>query len=211
MSEHLSGLAGALALLALLALPSVAAADDPPPPAATAADDPPAPPAARPPARPAPVITEHHGGTFEMGLGLGLTRVSIDSGESKTFNGLSGLNLGFGGWVGPSTALTLRITEMSFIESVGGVDVRFIAGFIGLSVQHMAGQVWAGGGLGLGILTTDQDDIEPEIGYSLDLRGGVNLYQSAQSALSLSLELHPGWYDGLQVTGIGIQLGWQRL
>jgi hypothetical protein len=35
-----------------------------------------------------------------MSLGIGATQVSLDSGLSESFGGLSGLNLGLGGWIG---------------------------------------------------------------------------------------------------------------
>jgi len=131
---------------------------------------------------------------------------------SESFGGLSGLNLGIGGWVAPRTALTLRLAATSFTEPVGAVDVRFIAGLLGLSLQHMiTNEVWLGGGIGVGVLTTDQDNIESERGLAFDLRAGFNLYQSRQNAFHLAVEVTPGFFDGLDVTGIGIQLGWQSL
>jgi hypothetical protein len=155
---------------------------------------------------------DRSGGTFELSLGAGITHVALDGGPSKSFGGLSGLNVGLGGWVSPRTALTLRVTGTSFVEPIQGVDVRFIAGLVGLSLQYMAtNEVWVGAGIGIGVLTTDQDDIEPETGLGLDLRVGINLYQSAQSAVHLAVEITPGFFDGLDVTGIGFQLGWQSL
>ncbi|HSK02023.1 MAG TPA: hypothetical protein VK932_12315 [Kofleriaceae bacterium] len=184
-------------------------------------------PPARPPLRPVPVmpvgppvppptyappVPDRSGATFEMSLGFGATHVSLDNGLSETFNGISGLNLGLGGWVSPRTALTLRLAGTSFVERVGGFDVRFIAGLFGLSMQHMvSNELWIGIGGGVGVLTTDQDDIEPETGFALDLRAGINLVQSAHHALHLAIEVTPGFYDGLNVTGIGLQLGWQAL
>ncbi|HWU86244.1 MAG TPA: hypothetical protein VN253_03180 [Kofleriaceae bacterium] len=165
-----------------------------------------------PPPEPAPTIPDRSGATFEMSLGFGITHVSLDDGTSKSFHGLSGLNLAVGGWISPRTALTVRLTGTSFGEPVAGVDVRFIAGLLGLSLQHMVSNaLWIGGGVGIGVLTTDQDNITPERGLGLDLRAGINLYQSTQNAIHLAVEITPGFYDGLNVTGIGIQIGWQSL
>jgi hypothetical protein len=192
-----------------------------PPPPAEDLDDPrgtrpaPGPPEGAPSGGPtgpeaAPVGAVRRGGTFEMSLGLGITRVSLDQGPSESFTGLSGLNLGAGGWVSPRTALTFRVAATSFVEQIEGVDIRFIAGFVGLSLQHMAAdQAWVGIGAGLGVLTTDQDDIEPETGFGLDLRAGLNIGQTAGHAVHLAIEVTPGFYDGISVTGIGLQLGWQ--
>jgi hypothetical protein len=159
-----------------------------------------------------PPVPDRSGATFEMSVGFGATHVSVDSGASKTFNGISGLNLGLGGWVSPRTALTLRLAATSFTQDFGIQDVRFIAGMFGLSMQHMvSNELWIGIGGGVGVLTTDQDNVEPETGFALDLRAGVNVYQSAHHALHLALEVMPGFYDGGRVTGIGIQVGWQAL
>jgi hypothetical protein len=145
--------------------------------------------------RPAPVVPERSGATFEMSLGLGNTRVSVNGGGSELFTGISGLNLGVGGWLSPRAALTLRVAGTSFVEQIEGIDVRFIAGWIGMSLQHMAAdQAWLGGGIGLGVLTTDQDNTDSETGLGLDLRAGVNLYQSRQNAIHLAVEVTPGFY-----------------
>lgn len=240
---------------ALLAVPSLAVAQEPPPadppsdppseevdeapeappppaPGATSpsppseeVDEPPAasPPSAprsaplprggeAPPPEPEAPRPNRRGATFEMSLGLGFTHVALDGGPSETFGGLSGLNLGLGGWISPRSALTLRIAGTSFFEDIQGTEVQFIAGLIGLSLQHMvSNQAWIGVGLGIGVLTTDQDNIEPETGLGLDLRAGINLYQSAENAIHLAVEVTPGFFDGVDVTGIGIQLGWQSL
>lgn len=220
----------ALGAAAVLAAPSVAAAQTPPPgppppgpPSGTPAqdlDEPPPPPGAPPraprprggPPEPEQPRPDRSGATFEMSLGFGMTHVSLDSGPSELFGGLSGLNLGLGGWISPRTALTLRIAGTSFSEDVGGTSVRFIAGLFGLSVQHMATDVlWLGLGGGLGVLSTDQGNVKPETGFGLDLRAGVNFHQTSKSAFHLAVEITPGFYDGVNVTGIGVQLGWQSL
>jgi hypothetical protein len=214
-----------LAALALLAVPSLAAAQAPEPDPAPPADDeepparsmpapsmpaPSAPQRFTPPPPPEPpALADRSGATFEMSLGLGFTRVVLGSGESHTFTGLSGLNLGIGGWISPNTAITVRIAGTSFSPD-NNPDIRLIAGLVALSAQYMvADRAWIGAGLGIVVLTSDQDDIEPETGFSLDLRAGVNIFQSRQNAVHLALELTPGFYDGLDVTGIGLQLGWQ--
>jgi hypothetical protein len=139
-----------------------------------------------------------------------MTHVSADGLSSEMFRGLSGLNLGLGGWVTPNTALTLRIAGTSFYAQVVHTEVQFIAGMLGLSMQHMVtDELWIGVGAGIGVLTTDQDGSEPETGFSLDLRAGVNILQSRRNAIHLAVEVTPGFFDGGQVTGIGLQLGWQ--
>lgn len=199
-----------LGALALLAVPSIAAAQGAPPP-------PPPPPGAPPPpgyGYPAATVgPDRSGMTFELSLGLGITSVSPDGGEGgDSYNGLSGLNLGVGGWISPNTALTVRIAGTSFTQNFGGVDVQLIAGLLGITAQqYINDQMWVGGGVGIGILTDDQDNTDPESGLGLDLRAGYNFYQSTKNAFNVALEITPGFFDGGRVTGVGLQVGWQAL
>jgi hypothetical protein len=193
-----------LGALALIAVPSLAAAQGAPPP-------PPPPGGYYAPA--ATAGPDRSGMTFELSIGFGITSVTPDEGSGDSFNGLSGLNLGIGGWISPKTALTVRIAGTSFHQDVGtGTDVQFIAGLLGLSAQQMVTeQAWVGGGLGIGILTDDLDNTDPESGLGLDLRAGYNFYQSRKNAFNAQIEVTPGFFDGGRVTGIGLQLGWQSL
>jgi hypothetical protein len=68
---------------------------------------------------------------------------------------------------------------------------------------------WVSGGIGIGVLTTTEDDAEGETGLGLDFRAGVNLLQSAGHALNLALEVTPGFFEDGSSTGISVQLGWQ--
>jgi hypothetical protein len=192
-----------LGALALIAVPSLAAAQGAPPP--------PPPPGGYAPT--ATVGPDRSGMTFELSVGFGITSVTPDEGSGDSFNGLSGLNLGVGGWISPKTALTVRIAGTSFHENFGGdIDVQFISGLLGLSAQQMiTEQAWVGGGVGIGIFTDDQDNTDAESGLGLDLRAGYNFYQSTKNAFSAQIEITPGFFDGARVTGIGLQLGWQAL
>lgn len=199
-----------LGALALLAVPSIAAAQGAPPPPPPPPGSPPPPPGYGYPA--ATVGPDRSGMTFELSLGLGITQVSPEGGEGDSFNGLSGLNLGVGGWISPKTALTVRIAGTSFTQDFGGVDVQFIAGLLGISAQQMVNEnLWVGGGVGIGILTDDQEGTDAESGLGLDLRAGYNFYQSTKNAFNVAIEITPGFFDGIQVTGIGLQVGWQAL
>ena len=205
----MSGKLIVLGALALLAVPSLAAAQGGPPP-------PPPPPGYGPSPGAAIIGPDRSGMTFELSLGLGITQITADGPEgsaSDSFNGLSGLNIGVGGWISPKTALTVRIAGTSFTQSFDGFgDVQYIAGVLALSGQQMLNEnAWVGLGLGIGILTTDQDNVDPESGLGLDLRGGYNFYQSTKNAFNVAVEITPGFFDGGRVTGIGLQLGWQSL
>lgn len=156
---------------------------------------------------PPPTGPRREGFTSELSLGFGFTSVSTDNG-SDSYGGLSGLNIGLGGWISPRTALTVRIAGNSFER----FDVQFISGLLGISAQHMVSDAaWLGGGLGIGVLTTDQAGDEGEGGLGLDLRAGYNFHQSARNAFSVSVEVIPVFVDDLRVTGVGFQLGWQHL
>jgi hypothetical protein len=199
-----------LGALALLAVPTIASAQGAPPPPPPPPGSPPPPPGYGYPA--ATSGPDRSGMTFELSLGLGITSVAPDNGDGESYNGLSGLNLGVGGWISPNTALTVRIAGTSFHQDFGGVDVQLIAGLLGITAQqYVNDQMWVGGGVGIGILTDDQDETEAESGLGLDLRAGYNFYQSTKNAFNVALEITPGFFDGGRVTGIGLQVGWQAL
>jgi hypothetical protein len=179
-------------ILALLATPTLAIAQ-------------PAPGYAPPPP---PTGPERTGFTAELSLGLGYMSVAPDGYDSVTKSGLSGLNVGLGGWISPKTAVTVRIAGTSFTEN----DVQYIAGLLGITAQQMVTEnAWVGGGLGIGVLTTDQDNSEGERGLGLDLRAGYNFYQSRKNAFNVQVEVTPGFFDDGRVTGLGLQVGWQHL
>ena len=153
--------------------------------------------------------------TFELSLGFGVTQVSPDEGEGDSFNGISGLNLGIGGWISPNTAITVRIAGTAFTQDfseLGGPEIQFIAGLLGVTAQqYINDNAWVGGGVGIGILTDDQDQTDPESGLGLDLRAGYNFYQSRKNAFNVQVEVTPGFFDDGRVTGLGLQVGWQHL
>ena len=164
-------------------------------------------------APPAPTVgPDRSGFTLELNLGFGITRVSPDEGDTRSENGLAGLNLGLGGWVNERTAITARFAGTQFTQSFGSEDVSFIHGFFGPAVQYMVNdQAWVGGGLGWSILTTDQEDADSETALGLDLRAGFNFYQGTKHAFNASAEINPGFHDDGTVTSIGLLVGWQML
>jgi len=189
----------AAATFALVAIPTLAAAQ---------------PSSSQPQPPQAPVMTyaepgpDRSGFTFELDLGLGVTVISPEDREGDSRNGLSGLNLGLGGWITPQTALTVRVTGNSF--DIHGT--QFVAGLLGVVVQQMVSdKAWVGGGVGLAILTDDDELTEPESGIGLDFRAGYNFYQSRRNAFHIALEVTPGFFDGGRITATGLQLGWQSL
>ena len=180
------------ASLALVAVPALAAAQP-------ASSPPTAPPL--PYTVPAVVEPARSGFTLELNLGLGVTMFSPMEGEGESRSGLSGLNLGLGGWLSPQTALTVRVTGNSFDEQ----GTQIVAGMLGVVLQHMVNDaVWVGGGVGIAVLTDDNEATEPESGLGLDFRAGYNFYQSRGHAFHLALEVQPGFFDGGRVTAAGL-------
>jgi len=146
------------------------------------------------------------GSTYELGLGLGVTSVWMDS-RAEVVSGRL-FNVGIGGWISPRTALTLRIAGTSFSARGDEADVQIVSGLIGPSAQHIiTDDVWIGFGAGLGVAASDGYGVP---GFGLDLRAGYNFYHSSDGAFSLSLEVSPGFFGEGTITGFGLQIGWQH-
>jgi hypothetical protein len=154
------------------------------------------------------------GFTIEGSLGFGLTRIDGDD-ESDTWAGLSGLNIGIGGYIDPRTALTLRIAGTSFEADFFGTDIGFVAVFFGPSVQRWVNDrtfVAAGAGLGIFGLAPGEDigeGDESETGLGLDLRVGYDIVSSSGGAVHVALEVTPSFIEDAVVTGVGFQIGAQ--
>jgi len=177
----------------LLLLAGVAAAQGAPPPGGYYA-------------QPGPIRSGFTGG---LDLGLGLTHISPDNLDSETETGLSGLNFQLGGFVNPQLAINVRVSGTSFTPE--GSDTTLISGLLGVNAQYwVAPKVFVGGGAGIGVLTTDQEDVEPESGLALNGRAGFEILQWTESALHIAFEVSPGFYDRGNVTSIGLQVGWQH-
>jgi hypothetical protein len=137
-----------------------------------------------------------------------MTHISADGGGSETETGLSGLNFQLGAYVNPDLAVSLRVSGTTFSTEFS--DTTLISGFLGVNAQYfVAPKIFVGGGAGIGILTTDQEDTDSETGLALNGRAGYEILQFSGSALLLALEITPGFYDGGRVTSIGFQIGWQ--
>ena len=185
----------------LFVLTGVAAAQGAPPP--------PPPPGSGGYYAPATVGPQRGGFTGGLDIGLGFTHISVDNVGSETETGLSGLNFQLGGFVNPTLAINVRISGTSFTPE--GSDATLISGLLGVNAQYwVAPKVFVGGGAGIGILTSDQENVDPESGLALNARAGFEVLQWTASALNIALEISPGFYDGGRVTSIGLQVGWQH-
>ncbi|CAN5838049.1 hypothetical protein BH11MYX3_BH11MYX3_47300 [soil metagenome] len=155
--------------------------------------------------------------TFEAGLGLGWIHVAAD-GISETGDlGLSGPNLGIGGWVSGKLAITGRIAGVSHSHR----GIRVTNTVIGAAAQYwIDDRYWLGGGLGLGLLVltgssfdSSQDNVTA--GFGFDLRAGFAFSQTREHVFNLSLEVTPTLLSNggerARYTGIALQFGYQHL
>ena len=152
------------------------------------------------------------GVTLEANLGLGWLRATSDEGESEdTESGIGGLNLGFGGWISPRAALSLRIAGVTYSENGGSLT----GGFVGGALQYWTTEnFWLGGGAGIGFASLKIDggpEIDPETGLGLDLRVGYTPLIAGQHSLNFSFEVNPSFLDGGTITGIALLVGYQYL
>lgn len=183
----------------LLVLTGIAAAQGAPPP----------PPPAGGGYYAAPTGPIRSGFTGGLDIGFGMTHIAPDGFDSQTESGLSGLNFQLGSFVNPTMAINVRISGTTFQSEFS--DTTLISGLLGVTAQYwVAPQAFVGGGIGIGILTTDDENADSETGLALTARGGYEFWQSTSSAFHAALEISPGFYDGGRVTSIGFQVGWQH-
>jgi hypothetical protein len=182
---------------------------------------PPRPPGAVLPSTATPAISRD-GVTFEANLGLGLVWARSSSESSDTQTGLGGLNLGLGGWLSDSLALSARIAGVTFSPVDG---VRFSTGFVGLSLQKWSeAHFWVGGGAGFAFAAAHIDGAasqpEPDTGFALDLRVGYTFNPDSQNTFNISAELTPGFFSvareagtrlDVEIYSLGLLLGYQHL
>ena len=159
----------------------------------------------------APSGPNRSGFTGGLDIGLGLTNGSPDEGDGSTETGLAGLNFQLGAFVNPDLAISVRVSGTTFSQDE--IPGTFVAGFLGVTAQYyVAPQIFAGGGVGLGYFTYTEcegDDCA-ETALALNARGGYEFWQSRSSAFYGALEITPAFYDGVRITSIGFQIGWQH-
>ena len=149
------------------------------------------------------------GFTGGLDIGLGFTHIAPDNFDSETETGLSGLNFQLGSFINPQMAINVRVSGTTFTPEYS--DTTFISGLLSVGAQYwVAPQIFAGGGIGIGILTTSDENTEDETGLALNARAGYEFWQSTSSAFHAALEISPAFYDGARVTSVGFQVGWQH-
>jgi hypothetical protein len=97
---------------------------------------------------PASPLLPHQGFTAEVNLGVGFGYF-VGGGVAGTSDvGLAGVDVGVGGWITPSLALTFRVAGVSIGQS--DTSDAFAQEFIGPSLQRwLTPHAWASGRLGL--------------------------------------------------------------
>jgi hypothetical protein len=177
-----------LASLLVLALPGIAAAQP------AVVDD------GRIPGGP-----DRSGWTVEASIGGG--GLWQANGEVQTHAALSGINGSLGGFVTPSTALTLRMAGVAYLADDGGERESHSIGFFGPAIQHyVTDRLFLGGGVGIGVDGDSADDA----GVAGDLRVGYNLVVGRYGGVHVALELTPAWFNnGGETVGVGVQVGAQ--
>jgi hypothetical protein len=206
--------------------PSPAQPAPPPPPSYPEASQP-APPASKlgkeepeiePP--PDPIFGDRprrEGFTLELGLGLGITRVAVESLGSEVNVGLAPLSLSLGGFLSSDLALMARMAGTSWFEEVGDGDAQIGAYFYGIALQYYLSDAgFVGGGVGYGLLALNpffsrSASYESEGGLAFTVRGGYAVYTSRNHWLGFTLELFPEFFDNVTTLGTAINFQWQLL
>jgi len=145
-----------------------------------------------------PVVAHADPVTFEASLGVG-EQLGISAPT---------VAVGFGGWIAPHTALTLRAAALSLgpqpTDPAKPVEIdayRRTFAFIGPSVQYwLDDHLWLGAGIGYATMMTSGRDLE---GYGAELRAGY-----AFGAFDLALEVTPSHFpSGGGIDATGMELG----
>jgi hypothetical protein len=191
----------------LLVVTAGAAVAEPGPRAVVAAVDPEQPPARAEPrvidAAPVPDRPDRSGWTVEASFGGG--GLWEGGADDRTRTVRSRINGSVGGFVTPTTALTLRIAGVHYqAEGADGARHPRSIGFFGPAIQQYLGdRLFLGAGLGMGV-TSDDD-----VGASADLRIGYHLLLRRRGGVHVAAELTPAWFDSGGAVGACLQLGAQ--
>lgn len=135
--------------------------------------------------------------TFEASVGVG-EQLGISAPT---------MAVGFGGWIAPHAALTLRASLLSLgpqqsdpAKPVEIDDFRRTFAFVGPSLQYwLDDHLWLGAGLGYATMLTSGQNLE---GYGAELRAGC-----AFGAFDLALEVTPSHFPsggGIDATGMEV-------
>jgi hypothetical protein len=210
-----TGFSSLLAVLALVAVPSAAFAQDASPSTSASATE--------NVEEPAPSV-EHsytrHGFTMELGLGVSQTSVSSDvGGREHSAIGLAPLSVGVGGFLSPRLALIGRAAGTStFRDDANGKSYQTVNGFYGPTLQYwVTDRFYLGGGAGLALLAADP--LGPtnnrgiqyiEGGFGLNARAGFAFaLPGDHHALVLGVDGFGSRFEKSSTVAVALNLGWQ--
>lgn len=148
--------------------------------------------------------------TFEANVGVALLRFSPNHRMSADEPALM-LNLGFGRWISSHAALTMRFAGSTYVGDGVEVPSAFAGGVIQLWTCK---RFWFGGGLGMGVATTDfaeSGEEETKAGLAVDGRLGITPYVRGNHSINLSFEVTSVFLERGSVTSLGLSLGYQAL
>tara|TARA_R110002096_G_scaffold408075_3_gene607057 strand:- start:36177 stop:36731 length:555 start_codon:yes stop_codon:yes gene_type:complete len=151
---------------------------------------------------------DRQGFVISLSLGLGITQIRPEVGDSENEAGLAGLNISLGGFLNPQLAVMARISGNNFSLSNGVEDTSFVSGFAGPVAQYWVEEnIALEGGAGFGVVGPNppDDDIDPEVGYALHARGTYRIAKGFQA----SVELTPIFVEDVTVVNIGFLAGYQ--
>lgn len=140
--------------------------------------------------------------TLEAALGLGVVASTGDAAD--TGFGLSGVDLGIGGFLNPQLAITGRFTGV-----LTRGDNSVAAMLFGGSAQYwLDDKLWVGGGAGLAVVTASGISRN---GFGFDGRAGYTFRQTGPHAFHASVEVTPMIVSGTFLAGIAVLVGYQYL
>jgi len=157
----------------------------------------------------APQGPDRSGFTANLSIGLGITNVAPDEGDSETKVGLAGLNVDLGAYITPQLAILFRITGTQFSVDVGTDSEEFVNAFAGVAGQYWVNEQLAiEGGAGVAIFGPNfasDLNIDSKSGFAINARGTYRFSGGWQG----SLELMPAFYNGFTVMSSSLLVGYQ--
>jgi hypothetical protein len=153
----------------------------------------------------APAPAERQGFTLLLNMGFG---VQHDGGMQESATGLSGLNLGIGGFLNKNLAVMFRLsgTNVTYDSFFYG---RFdqISGVGGVTLQFWPSDRFnIEGGAGFGLWTTE---FESEAGFGFIVAGNAVVFHKGKHYLLVGAEYAPAFTDWGTIQNFGITFGYQ--
>lgn len=148
------------------------------------------------------------GFTVLVNAGLGIQH---DAAFEETAVGVSGLNLGVGGFLTEDLGLLFRVSGTTASYDAGPFgDLTQVSGVVGATVQYWVSDRFnleAGPGVGLWSI----DGGGSQEGFGLILGAGLTLFNRGKHNLQVGIEYAPAFTDAGTVNNLGFTFGYQFL